>query len=510
MSPLRLRRQRAERLLREQFDKLRERVLASVRGRLRASGVRLDRGDLEACYSQAWQGLYTALLEGEEIANPTGWLVAVTHRRALDEHRASTRARRIAELGVQDAASAGAVAGAPGTPRPTASAVERDLAAELDDRARLRQLFEGLRGRLDAREREAATLCYLQGLSRAQAAERMGVSEARMRKLMEGRGPERPGVAGKVGALVQTIADGRWCEEQGSLMRGFAYGILDPAGERHRLALVHSSECPACRAYVVSLRGLAAVLPPVFLPGGVAVAVLAQVGEAAHAGAAGAGAGGTAGSGARAGSGGVRVGGGVRAGEGVRAGAGAAGAASASAAGAGGAAGGGWLLGAGPFSAKLAVGCVLALGVGAGCAALEEAHRPASGHRRTPGAIRAHAAFAVRVDSGLGSAQPAPALPASDSVSVSLTPAGKARREFGPEQALASGGATSAAAAAADVRSTERSAGSRLSHASLGAGSEATAHGTPEPTSNVVGSEAGIAPLSSGDSTAAEREFSPG
>ena len=67
---------------------------------------------------------------------------------------------------------------------------------------RLRQLFEGLRGRLDAREREAAALCYLQGLSRSEAAARMGVSEARMRKLMEGRGPGRPGVAGKVGALV--------------------------------------------------------------------------------------------------------------------------------------------------------------------------------------------------------------------------------------------------------------------------------------------------------------------
>ena len=56
----------------------------------------------------------------------------------------------------------------------------------------------------------------------------MGVSEARMRKLMEGRGPGRPGVAGKVGALVASIRDGEWCEEQGSLMRALAYGILDP------------------------------------------------------------------------------------------------------------------------------------------------------------------------------------------------------------------------------------------------------------------------------------------
>src|ERR1019366_4959555 len=86
----------------------------------------------------------------------------------------------------------------------------------------------------------------------------MGISEARMRKLMDGQGPGRPGVAGKVGELAETIRDGSWCEEQGSLMRGLAYGILDPDGERYQLALMHRSECPACRAYVTSLRGLAA------------------------------------------------------------------------------------------------------------------------------------------------------------------------------------------------------------------------------------------------------------
>src|SRR3981081_3402404 len=87
-----------------------------------------------------------------------------------------------------------------------------------------------------------------------------------MRKLMEGQGAERPGVASKVGALVETIRAGCWCAEQASLMRGYAYGILDPDGERYRLALTHRNECPSCRAYVTSLRGLAAALPPVFPP----------------------------------------------------------------------------------------------------------------------------------------------------------------------------------------------------------------------------------------------------
>ena len=94
MSPLSLRRYRAERLLRRDFEALRASVLANVRGRLRASGVSLDRGDLDACYAQAWQGLYTAVLEGQEIANPAGWLVLVTFRRAIEEHRARARAHR--------------------------------------------------------------------------------------------------------------------------------------------------------------------------------------------------------------------------------------------------------------------------------------------------------------------------------------------------------------------------------------------------------------------------------
>src|SRR5204862_424862 len=96
----------------------------------------------------------------------------------------------------------------------------------------LRQEFSRLRSGV-----LAAALCYLQGLARAEAAQARGISERRMRRLMEGRGPGRPGVAAKVGALAETIREGAWCEEQGSLMRGLAFGILDPAGERYRFAL---------------------------------------------------------------------------------------------------------------------------------------------------------------------------------------------------------------------------------------------------------------------------------
>ena len=494
MSPLSLRRHRAERALREQFEGLRGAVLASVGGRLRASGVRLDRGDLEACYSLAWHGLYTKLLEGEEIANPHGWLVLVTYRRALDEHRARARTGLHAELGEdRGPASGSGVAGdraAGARAARAAAASDRDLAEELDDRARLRQLFEGLRGRLDAREREAAALCYLHGLSRAEAAARMGISEARMRKLMEGSGRGRPGVAGKVGALVHTIRDGGWCEEQGSLMRALAYGVLDPGGERHRLALMHSGQCPACRAYVVSLRGLAVALPPVFVPGGLAAAALACVGEGLHVGAAG----GPASGGAH---------GGLHAGRAVSGAAPASAVAGASAAGAGGAASGGWLVGAGSLGAKLAAGCVLALSVGAGCAMLSGAHRlpgrphpPRAAPRARPASAASRAERRAATTGPPRSTPPAGGASNATSVSASLTPAAKASREFGPEHELAT--ASSSTASVAGAHATARTAS---------AGSSRQVHGA-----DGSGSGLGVEAVSGGgaDSTSAEREFSPG
>jgi DNA-directed RNA polymerase specialized sigma24 family protein len=325
MSPSALRRYRAERLLRKDFPELRAKVLAVVGSRLRAKGVTLDQADLESCYAQAFHGLYATVIEGVEIENPTGWLVTVTFRRAIDESRSTPRRGSNAE-----AYAAASRVGAIGDGHRVAP--DYDIAHALDDRATLRQVFEGLRSSLSPRECEAASLCYLQGFTRAQAAKRMGMTEMRMRKLMEGAGPGRPGLAGKVGALLSTIKAGEWCEQQSSLMRAYAFSILAPEGERYELAAAHLRECPACRAHVASLRGLAAVLPP--LPLTFALA---------------------GGSGAAAG---TTVGGGTTS---TTAGSGAA-----SAAGAGSSTGGGagWMGGIGSLTAKLAVLGVVAAGAG--------------------------------------------------------------------------------------------------------------------------------------------------
>jgi DNA-directed RNA polymerase specialized sigma24 family protein len=507
VSPLTVRRYRAERMLRKEFEALRGRVTGTVRGRLRASGVSLDASDLEACYAQAWQGLYAAMLAGEEIANPTGWLALVTFRRAIEEHRSRRRSYPTEGVGEADGLRGGHAAG--GAER----ALEHDFAGELDDRARLRQLFEGLRGRLSARELQAAALCYLQGLSRAEAAARMGISEARMRKLMDGPGPGRPGVAGKVGELVETIRAGGWCEEQGSLMRGLAFGILDPEGERYQLALAHRRECPACRAYVLSLRGLAAVLPPVpalirqALGGGAA----AGAGAGAHASAGHAGAG--------VGGGGVSA-----AGAGV------------GAAGAGGAAGGGWFLAGGGIGAKLAVGCLF-VAFGAGCVALTGSPivpRHAVHHRHVAhvsGNARA-AVAGEALSSSIAGAQPvsATAAPARgggassstrEGATASLPPAAKASREFGPEQALAGSptAATAPASSAVQRASSARAAsvgGGATGGGASSAGEPTTAGGSGEFGSTATqASAARSSTRSSAGATgaggnAAQREFGIG
>ncbi len=460
---------------------MRGKVLGVVTDRLRGHGVHLDAGDLEACYSQAWQGLYAAVLDGERIDSTAAWLALVTYRRAIDEHRSR---RAIAHAPLEDApAHAG-----PGRAGSVACdrAREQDIAAVLDDRARLRQLFEALRAQLSAREQQAATLCYLQGLSRAEAAVRMGVSDARMRKLMEGRGARAPGVASKMGALVQTIAAGGWCEEQGSLMRGLAYGILDPDGERYRLALLHRDGCPACRAYVLSLRGLAAVLPP-------APVLLHCALGATGAGMAGAGAGSTAAAGGPAGGAGT-----------PGAGTGAAALSAPGVAGAG-AAGGGWWLAGGPFGAKLAVSCLVALGVGAGCAALGGSAPPhvrAHRHRQAIAtrAVRARTSEPRIADAAAAAEQAgARVLQATSPPIARVAAAAQAGREFGPESTAsgtASTGEARTSSATARAASAGRAPGEAAAPSRAGAGS-------------VTQSQDGGA-ASASSRPAAQREFAPG
>jgi DNA-directed RNA polymerase specialized sigma24 family protein len=489
MSPLAVRRYRAERLLRGEFRRLQGHVIAIVARRLSVGGPALDERDLEACYATAWQGLYEAILEGQEIANPAGWLVLVTYRRAVDEQRSRTRA--CAEPG--EVPFADGMAAADGI----RAACDHDPSGAIADRVLLHHLLEGLRTSMTAPEREAAVLCYLHGLTRAEAAAQMGISQKRMRKLMDGRGPGRPGVSMKLAALLTSIREGRWCEQQASLMRALAFGILDPAGERYRIAIAHTGECPACRAYVGSLRGLSVALPPALLPGGLAAAILGAAGAGSTAAGAGAGAGGLAGgaaTGARLGVGGSAV----------------------ASAGTGGAGGGGFLLAGGPVGAKLAAGCVLALGIGAGCVGLgipgRGTGRPA---RSAASAARRHAprlegtrargvgaTGAVAAGAGPG-AVPSPPPAHSENATGSLGGAARAAREFGPER--------TAADTAAGGSSPRRSASRTRARTAFTLGRpETRSAATVAPSGGPTPQREATPRGSPSEATRAAREFSPG
>jgi hypothetical protein len=170
--------------------------------------------------------------------------------------------------------------------------------------------------------------------------------------------------------------------------------VLDPAGERQRIAVAHLRGCPACRRRVASLRGLAVVLPPVLTFPGAGKAGLAALVAGGHGAAAPAPLG-------------------------------------ASAAAGSGAAGGGWAVGGSGLAAKLAAGCLLVLGVGAGCAVLgRSAHR---GGHSSPPAWRNTAGLPPRIEPGAvpRSAGPVPVRPRP--ASETPRPAGQ-QREFTPEQ----------------------------------------------------------------------------
>jgi DNA-directed RNA polymerase specialized sigma24 family protein len=503
MSPLLVRRYRAELLMRKEFKAMSGKVLGVVRGRLRASGVSLDVSDLEACYAQAWQGLFEVMIAGEEIDSPPAWLVTATFRRAIEEHRSRRRSYPTQGVGEPDGFHRGHGEGT------LEHAIEHDFAGELDNRIRLRQLFEGLRGRLSEREQQAAALCYLQGFSRAEAAARMGISEARMRKLMEGPGTGRPGVAGKVGELIEEIRQGSWCEAQGSLMRGYAFGVLDPEGERYRLALAHQSECPACRAYIRSLRGLAVVLPvPGLMPWVLGRGAGAQAGTHTSSGHTSSGHANTGHASA-----GVGAGGGAGAGVGVASAGGAAGAT----------AGGGWLFAGGGIGAKLAVGCLVAA-LGAGCVALTGtplAPRHAAHHRHLERASGAGASGAQdALSPSVASAQLVPDVsapvrgassnPAGGRATVALSAAAKASREFGPEQALA-GAASSSTASSSSTAASPRNALDAKAASTSTAPREFTS--TAAPASGGASAAPQTPSSSSGSSSsgsAAQREFGIG
>lgn len=219
---------RLDRLLRDQLPGLRPVVLARARQRLRTYGLTLDEGDLESCYLAAWASVHARLARGGQVENVGGLLVVLTFRRAIDVHRRRPPGIELT-LDLTEPAD------------PTEPA---DVAA--GNRETIRWLREAIDFELSGRERQALAACWWRGLTRTEAASILGIPEKRMQKLMDD-------ATAKMRGALRAIAEGRWCEHRASLIKGYALGLLDPTGERHRQAREHLEHCAACRSRVRTL-----------------------------------------------------------------------------------------------------------------------------------------------------------------------------------------------------------------------------------------------------------------
>lgn len=237
--------ERQERRVQDQlerdYEELRSSVIRSMRSHLRRRGLPFDELDLEGFYNTAWDALYSRLADGEEMENPGGFLVKVACRRAIDDWRGTHDLQRDASVDVNE------------------RGVDPDFAKLLDDRRLLREFTEGLREKLTERECQVATLCYIMGYTRPEAAETLGISEGRIQKIMDGATP-------KIGEFVAVIEGDGWCAEHESMLHAYALNWLDEDGERYQSAQRHLAECPGCRLYVRAKQGLSEVIPPVWLP----------------------------------------------------------------------------------------------------------------------------------------------------------------------------------------------------------------------------------------------------
>ena len=206
----------AERQLERDYDRLKPETLASLSAKLRARGLRVADADLDGYYNQAWHALYQQAAAGTEIDNPGGFLVLVGFRRAIDDLRT---VRDAVPVDVDHVA-----------------AYDSDLAGHLDDQRMLREFTEALREELGERERVAATLCYLHGYTRPEAAGLMGLNERRMQKVMDA-------VSKAIGRITRQIQAGERCDARASQNKAYALGLLDPDGERYLLTRAHLDDC---------------------------------------------------------------------------------------------------------------------------------------------------------------------------------------------------------------------------------------------------------------------------
>jgi DNA-directed RNA polymerase specialized sigma24 family protein len=233
--------QQADALARANLKRLESVVVNAVQGKLQARKMWLDKSDLEAAYNLGWHGVCQYIAQGEEVSNLTGFLIDITYKRAFDIYRQRHEGQHAdADLATRSA--------------------NGDVVDQVDDQLKIQELIARMKRRLNENERKAVTLCLLHGFRRREAADMLGIEQASFQRIMDS-------ATKKLGGIVAEI-DARGCgeDEWSRLLRSYALGLLSETDRDYARAVKHVKECEACDRYVMGLKGLAAVLPPVGLP----------------------------------------------------------------------------------------------------------------------------------------------------------------------------------------------------------------------------------------------------
>ncbi len=244
--------QQAQEVVGANLHALEKPVLRAVKGRLVRENIGLPEPDLEAAYNQAWHGVYETIAQGRQVDNLTGLLIDITYKRSVDIYRQRHEAMH-SDAVLDD------------------HAADVDLAEQIDDQRKIDRLMERLIERLNTNERNAVTLCVMHGYKRPEAAQRLGIPEVAFQKIMDS--------ATKKIAGIVTGMQARGCggEEWARALRAFALGLTGTDSPDYERVTQHIDECASCKRYVMGLRGLAAVLPPIMPLGHDIAALLAHL-----------------------------------------------------------------------------------------------------------------------------------------------------------------------------------------------------------------------------------------
>lgn len=230
--------ERARQVVERHLRSLEEPIVEAVVGRLRKRRVPLPRPDVEAAYNQAWSGVYETIAKGEEVENLAGLLFKITYMRAIDLYR-----QRRQHLQIDQPLDE--------------LATEIDLAEYIDDQQKINGVLARLNARLTQREQAAVALCLLRGYPRSEVARQLGLNDRKLKKVMDSANKKLAGIVNMM--QPRGCGDDEWARA----LRAYALGLTDNDSRDYSRITDHTKGCPSCKRYIVCLRGLSVIFPPI-------------------------------------------------------------------------------------------------------------------------------------------------------------------------------------------------------------------------------------------------------